>query len=350
VDNTGLKYYERRVGLPSFFSHQNLQLDALQDTRRKMSTADNNMHRLERDGRNDRDFQSGQRFSNIEARDMSRIQNGNNTYFITYNLFRDTDDVILLPADGGLRGTLPASIERLPIGGSQRTNRAVRQDRRQQSMDVAMTSLEQHATCARELKTGKDRANIWADLAVILDTLARSGYGNGPPNELDDRIQNLSKQIERSASIKINTPCPRQQVARSSRAETKILSVHAGSWQITLSTKIVKSGCVDGEFDIQTCSALHVQHLRSGEGTHLTALFNEKSSIEGYTSLPPVLFTYRQVRNTDRIFQLVANDDIRSLNELLRAREVCLRDCDEDGRSLLFVSPNSHLSWEVGAC
>lgn len=315
-----------------------------------MSTSDNNMHRLGKDGRNGRDFQGGQRFSNIEAREMSRIQNGNNTYYITYNSFRGTDDTTLLPSDGGLSCILPASIERLPMGESQRTNRAVRQNRRQQSMDVAMTSLEQHATCARELKTGKDRASIWAHLAVIMDTLARSGHGNGPPNELDDQIQNLSKQIERSASIKINTPCPRQQVARSSRAETKILSVHAGSWQITLSTKTVKSGCVDGEFDIQTCSALHVQHLRRGEGTHLTALFNEKSSIEGYTSLPPVLLTYRRVRNTDRIFQLVANDDLRSLNELLRAREVCLRDCDEDGRSLLFVSPSSHLSSKLGEC
>lgn len=281
---------------------------------------------------------------------MSRIHNGNNTYFITCNLFRSTDDTILLPADEELRAILHASTERLPMQESQRTNCAVRQDRRQQSMDVAMTSLEQHATCARELKTGKDRASIWTHLAVILDTLARSGHGNGPPNEVEDQIQNLNKQIERSMSIKINTPCPRQQVAQSSRAETKILSVHAGSWQIILSTRTVKSGCVDGEFDIQTCSALHVQHLRRGEGTHLTALFNEKSSIEGYTSLPPVLLTYRQVRNTDRIFQLVANDDLRSLNELLRAREVCLRDCDEDGRSLLFVSPHSHLSWEVGAC
>jgi hypothetical protein len=350
VFNTELKYYERRVGLPSFFAHQILQLDALQHIRRKMSSGDNNMHRSERDGRNGRDFQSGQRYSNIEAHGMGRIQNGNNTYYITYNLFGDTDDRILLPTDGELRGILPASIERLPMEESQGTSRTVRQDRRQQSMDVAMASLERHAICARELKTGKDRANIWAHLAVILDTLARSGHGNGPPNEVDDQIQNLCKQIEQSRSIKINTPCPRQQVAQSSRAETKILSVHAGSWQITLSMKTVKSGCVDGESGIQTCSALHVQHLRSGGGTHLTALFSEKSSIEGYASLPPVLFPYRQVRNTDRIFQLVANDDLRSLYKLLRAREICLRDCDEDGRSLLFVSTNSRLSPEVGAC
>jgi hypothetical protein len=187
VFNTELKYYERRVGLPSFFAHQILQLDALQHIRRKMSSGDNNMHRSERDGRNGRDFQSGQHYSNIEAHDMGRIQNGNNTYYITYNLFGDTDDRILLPTDGELRGILPASIERLPMEESQGTSRTVRQDRRQQSMDVAMASLERHAICARELKTGKDRANIWAHLAVILDTLARSGHGNGPPNEVDDQ-------------------------------------------------------------------------------------------------------------------------------------------------------------------
>lgn len=299
------------------------------------------MHRLENHERNGRAFQVLQRFSGIQTSDMSRVHNGNNTYFITYNFVREAETT-LLPSNRVLEGILPSSVDGPPMNGEGYRNRALRRDGSQSYLDNALASLRSYAACAQTQKTGKYKASIGAPLAVILNAFTRTEHGNVPLKEASDRIQNLCQQIERSGSIKINTPCSRQRVAQFSRAESQMLSVHVGSWQISLTTKTVRSGCVEGECEIQTCSALHVRRLRSGGGTYITAFFNETSGIEGYTSLPPVLCTYRQVRNTDRIFELVANDDLRSLEESLRAREAFLRDCDEDGRSLLFVSTKDH--------
>jgi hypothetical protein len=318
-----------------------------------MSAGDHKMHRLQRDGRSGRDFQGAQSFSNMGASGMSRVHNGNNTYFVTYNLCRDSDHATLLPTDRTLGSILPGPIERLPMEEHQRSNRAMRQDRRQQSMKVALASLEEYATCARKQKTGEDHANIGAQLAVILDTIARSKHGNGPLKEVDDQIHGLREQIRQSRCIRINEPYRRQGVAQFSRAESNILSIYYEHWEISLTTKTVKSCCVHGRSelsDIETCSALHVRPFRGGKGAYIAAFFSETHSIDQYNSLPPVLFTYRQVSNTDRIFKLVANDDLRGLDEVLRAREACLRDCDETGRSLLFVSTNGHLDSEGKVC
>lgn len=247
---------------------------------------------------------------------MSRQHIGNNTYLTTYNLFWNADTT-MLPS--------------------------LRAARSRPSLDVALACLRQHATGAPTQKTGTDSASIGAQLDVILNTITQPEHGSGPSREMNKQIENLRKQIEEPRSIGVNTPCSRQRVAQFSRAESKVLSVMSGHWQITLTMKTVKSSCVDIRAFIQTRSVLHVRRLRSGEGTHITAFFDEESSVEKHTSFSPIIFTYRQVRNTDIIFKLVANDDLRSLNDLLREGEACLRDCDEDGRSLLFVSTNDCL-------
>ncbi|GAB7331492.1 hypothetical protein MBLNU13_g02893t1 [Cladosporium sp. NU13] len=283
-----------------------------------MSTNNADTHRLERGGHSGRVFQIAQLFSNIEASGKSRQQNGNNTYSTTYNLYWNADTTMLPP---------------------------LRQDRSQASLDVALACLRKYAACAQTQKTGTDSATIGAHLAVILNTITQTEHGSLPPKEMNEHIENLRWQINRSQSVSINRPCSRQRVAQFFRAESKMLSVISGHWQISLTTKTVKSSCVNSQADIQIRSALHVRRLRSGEGTYITRFFNEESSIEKYMSLPPVIFTYRQISNADRIFELVANDNVRSLNELLRAGEACLRDCDEDGRSLLFVSTNDSLGY-----
>lgn len=288
-----------------------------------MSTNNGNTYLLERGFRSGRGLQSLQHFSNTKASGSSRIHNGNNTYFFTHNHFWSPDTT-----------SIPAS----------------RQRRSQASLDAALACLEEYATGAQTQKTGSDSANIGAQLAIILNTMTQAEHGNVPSKEMNEQIENLQTQIKRSKSISINTPCARQRVAQFSRAESKILSVDFGHWQISLMTKTVKSGWPDDQADVQTCSALHVRRLRSGEGTHITAFFNEESTIENYKSLPPILLTYRHLMNTDRIFELVANDDLRSLNKLLRKGEACLRDCDEDGRSLLFVSTNGRLKYWLGVC
>jgi len=288
-----------------------------------MSANNKNTHVLKRNSRSGRGLQSAQHFSKIKASGRSWIQNGNNTYSITHNHFWSPDTT-----------SIPAS----------------RQHISQPSLDAALASLEEYATSAQTQKTGTDSKRVGAQLAVILNIITQTEYGNVPSKEMNEQIENLQTQIDRSKSISINTPCARQRVAWFSKAESKILSVVFGHWQISLMTKTVKSGWPEDQADIQIRSALHVRRLRGGEGTHITAFFNEESSIERDIRFPPILLTYRHLRNTDRIFELVANDDVRSLNELLREGEACLRDCDEDGRSLLFVSTNDRLKYWVGVC
>jgi hypothetical protein len=56
------------------------------------------------------------------------------------------------------------------------------------------------------------------------------------------------------------------------------------------------------------------------------------------STIHPIVLAYNQISHTERVFELVANDDLCNLMRLFQSGEASVRHCDEEGRSLLFVS------------
>ena len=88
---------------------------------------------------------------------------------------------------------------------------------------------------------------------------------------------------------------------------------------------------------LETCSALHVQHI--SRGSVVSAFFGERDNIDHVTTLCPVVTAYNQVSNDSEVFRIVEQDSLDDLLRMLAIGEASIRDCDEGGRSLLLVSP-----------
>ena len=88
---------------------------------------------------------------------------------------------------------------------------------------------------------------------------------------------------------------------------------------------------------LETCSALNVQHLSKGSG--ISAFFGERDNIDHVTTLCPAVTAYNQVSNDSEVFQITRKDSLDDLLRMLAIGEASIRDCDEEGRSLLLVSP-----------
>jgi hypothetical protein len=47
---------------------------------------------------------------------------------------------------------------------------------------------------------------------------------------------------------------------------------------------------------------------------------------------------YRNVDSSSKVFELIRDDDVNGLTRLIALQEASRRDCDAEGRSLLYVS------------
>ena len=288
--------------------------------------------------------QSAHSYSNVAASGRSVVHNGDRIS-ITYNFYQESN-ATRRSTDGTREGLFYSYIEDHSSVPKECIDHATSQDRPQQCLAVVLDSLKGYATSAQQSKTDENSPKISAQLAVILNIVRLTEHGKVTPSAVYHQIRNLLLQLARPSCVKINVARPRQRVTQFSRAESRMHKINFGHWQISLTTKIVKSWCVNGLSDIQTCSTLHVQPFRGGEGTRIAAFFSETSNIHHNTSLSPVILTYRQISNAAKVFQSVANDDLSSLERLLRTKEAYLRDCDDHGRSLLFVSTWCNITCE----
>jgi hypothetical protein len=79
-------------------------------------------------------------------------------------------------------------------------------------------------------------------------------------------------------------------------------------------------------------------HRQQNQNTLIASEYNLKNWVTGnfksisYLAVNPIL------PETSRVFQVVESGDLQGLREMLRKGEASLRDTDENGQSLLFVS------------
>jgi hypothetical protein len=283
-------------------------------------------------------FPSSQTYSHMTASGNSRVHNGN-AYYVTYNCcpghglpLQIHDDTRQQPA-----------IEDL-ARSSQKRKRSVEdvendmQDGRQRlTLAAALESLGQYSKSMQQQRDGKEGSEIATQLTVILETLGQGRPDSDVSRGLDDQVERLLDQLRRTKRVKINAPPPRSQLSRLHKANHKVVHVRFGQWQISLLTKELTSRMVDGQVDTEIYSSLHVQHAFNSRGPPIAAYFGESYNADHTTSLHPIVSSYNQVDSSSKVFDLVERDDLNGLMRLLAVGEASIRDCDAEGRSLLFV-------------
>jgi hypothetical protein len=300
---------------------------------------DNNADVTSRVGRHDGTPAQGSRhYSNVTASGNSRLHIGDVHHCVIYHSScgHDRSPVSFVQT---WRDIIRGETERLALQRETYPGEARENARREQEhLAIVLNSLGNFSKSGLQDVGGEQSKSIAALLAVVLDTLKKVAVGEALSGEADRQVQDLKDQLKRTKFIKINAACPRLHNAQLSRADSKIFSIAIGHWQISLTVKTVVSQCTTGDFQDQTCSTLHVQPVRGSSGARVTAMFREETDIRETRILHPIILAYNQISHTERVFELVANDDLRNLMLLFKFGEASVRDCDEEGRSLLFVS------------
>lgn len=213
----------------------------------------------------------------------------------------------------------------------------MRTGRQGQTFAAVLESLAEYSKSMQQKKEGEQSKKIATQLTFILDMLGQAESSNDLPEDLDDEVQCLKDQLRQTKRIKINAPSPRTQLSQLRKANSKVVNVTFGQWQISLTTKTLESQSMNGHTDIETCSALRVQRAMAPPGPALSAFLGTKVDHDQTITMHPIVSAYNQVDSGARVFELVKNDDLDTLVRLIATGQASVRDCDEEGRSLLQV-------------
>jgi hypothetical protein len=292
------------------------------------------------DRHNGTPVQGSRHYSNILASGRSRMQIGDVYHYSIYHSSCGHDRSPVSSVQTW-QNVICGETERLGLRRGSHPDDAGENARRgeeQEHLAVVLNSLEDFSKSGLPRVGGEQSKSVAALLAVVLDTLNQVAMGEARSGDTDRQVQDLKDQLKRTKQIAINAACPRLKNAQLSRANSKIFSITIGHWQISLTVKTVVSQCTDGNFEDIVCSTLHVQPARGSVGARVTAIFREETDIRGMMTLHPIVLAYKQISHTERVFELVANDDLCNLMLLFKDGQASVRVCDEEGRSLLFVS------------
>jgi hypothetical protein len=274
----------------------------------------------------------------MTASGNSRVHNGN-AYYVTYNCYLGHalplpihDDRCQPPAVDAL--ARPSQKRRRSVKDAENESQV---GRKRLTLAAALESLGQYSKSMQQQRDGKEGSEIATQLTVILETLGQGRPDSDVSRGLDDQVERLLDQLQRTKRVKINAPPPRSQLLRLHKANHKVVHVRFGQWQISLLTKELTSRMVDGQVDTEIYSSLHVQHAFNSRGPPIAAYFGESYNADHTTSLHPIVSSYNQVDSSSKVFDLVERDDLNGLMRLLAVGEASIRDCDAEGRSLLFV-------------
>jgi hypothetical protein len=284
--------------------------------------------------------QGSRNYTNITASGSSRVHNGDVYHCVLYHSScghdRSPVSSVQIWRDVIRGETERLALQRETYRDDAREN--ARSGEEQENLAIVLNSLGDCSKSGLQHVGGEQSKSIAALLAVVLDTLNQVAMGEALSGDADRQVQDLKDQLKRTKQIAINAACPRLQNAQLSRANSKIFSIATGHWQISLTVKTVVSQCTDGNFEDIVCSTLHVQPACGSVGARVTAIFREKTDIREMSTIHPIVLAYNQISHTERVFELVANDDLCNLMRLFQSGEASVRHCDEEGRSLLFVS------------
>lgn len=300
--------------------------------------------RLSTPGHADRDqgnqqANGGRSYSGFLVSDHARVHNGDH-YTIQNYYSRSVPAPDLLMHGGNSASPIGSALVVRKRKRVEDTNYERRTDSNR-NLYLAASQLADFSLCLQHQKRDRDAQRIAMWIRIVIDAMETEDvvglleHTSGELKDFQDGLVSVNR-------VFVNSLPARQRAALSPlvRNERRISTVLVGGWQIFLET--LKRTSVDelGEDTTETMSTLRV--LRPAHSTtdrrRFTVVFGETTDSLQRSVIYPTVMAFRHVGPDSEIFQLLEkSDDVDGLMRLL-ATHATLRDCDDDGVSLLAVS------------
>jgi hypothetical protein len=269
---------------------------------------------------------------------VGNIYNYNNCY-VTYESQpgRDPPPVLSTDQQATVEHVLRPLLKRKRSASD--ASKTTHDTRERQTLAAALESLGHYSKSMQQQSEGGQSEKIATQVTLILQSFEQAVSAKEKTKDFDRQVQDLKEQLRRAKLIKVNAITRQARAATRLKGQSKLTRIAYGHWEISLSTKTLQSRLPDGQMLMETCSALHVQHVLGSSRPCVAAFFGERVDSYGTGIMHPIIWAYNQVENGAQVFKLVENDDLDGLMTHFADGQASIRDCDEAGRSLLSVSP-----------
>lgn len=203
-------------------------------------------------------------------------------------------------------------------------------------LDMAIDHLSEFSTSLQHQKQDAGAQKILSWIGVILEAVESSCAASKTPHTAEEvaRIQNgllLTNRVGINLAGRRKLP---EQVIGTKRKSSHVVF---DKWKIALDTLSCKALDEHGR-DVTECfSALRLEPLDFTSASPLAAFFGERTDCLHTTVIHPTIFAFRCVSSESEVFEAIMEDDIAGLIKVFAEQKATIRDCDEEGRSLLHV-------------
>lgn len=224
---------------------------------------------------------------------------------------------------------------------------------KEESLEHVLNKLGKFSKSIQDQRIGKDAKKIARRIALVIDvvkhrTSITAGFEEPKDDHLaghnEDDFENVDKCLIVAKRVNVNTSLRRARHSKLTRVVHKRDRVTSGQWGISLRTSIFEFRNGDGAEVVETFSSLYLDPGLPDAGLPITVCFGETTINSTVSFLSPVICAYRVMPNGSKVFASVLNDDLEGLVALLADGSATLRDCDEDGGTLLHVSVRSRIT------
>ncbi|GAB7325793.1 hypothetical protein MBLNU13_g09883t2 [Cladosporium sp. NU13] len=310
----------------------------------------------------------GHTYSNIISQGQAQVHIGdkhnygdasthNHTYYLCASSSEQSSQLLALCGHGGI-ATNEGELLSLKRRRSPNEKEHKHKLDKEESLEHALSKLGKFSKSVQDQRIGKDAKKIVRRIALAIDAVKtqQAGLPGHPNAEPFTRMEhdrsdfkNIKKNLKITGRVDVNTGFRRRQSTKLTRAIRKYDKIAFEQWVISLKTLTIESRNSDGTAVIYSLVTLYLEPRVSGSGLPVTVYFGETRTHKGVNFINPVILAYRIVPNESEVFEAIEKDDLKGLITLLAAGKATVRDCDEDGTTLLHVSCNiaekDHRGW-----
>lgn len=208
----------------------------------------------------------------------------------------------------------------------------------QNPVDMAIDCLGQLHLSVQHFQKDRDAQRLVKWIRVLVGTFTDKHTEPWVEHTLDG-IESLQNGLISVNRVSINSAPNSRRTVPTHMIEVKRKSsvILIGRWRIRLDTVHCDSVDSRGREVNESFASLRLKPAEGG-GTSISAFFGERTDHLQRSFFSPTIIAYSTVDSSSEVFNLVRRDDLDGLVRLIALQKASARDCDADGRSLLFVS------------
>jgi hypothetical protein len=282
---------------------------------------------------------NGHTYTSIVTRDNARAHYGDSINVQNYHT-----SISLWPKSPPASTAIPPSPElRIPKRERIKDTEDIEGPHRegQNPVEMAINHLSELYQNARYLEKDGDARRLLTWIRVLID-LFTDEHADSQLEHTLDGLHSLKDGLLMSNCVKVNSVSASRRTLPTHILDVKRISsvITVGKWKLQLHTIVCGSVDTAGRDVSESFSSLRLSPCERSSlgGSSVAAFFGEREDYLQRSVLHPTIISYRNVDSSSKVFKLIEADDVNGLTRLIALREALTRDCDEEGRSLLYVS------------